>query len=313
MEKKPILKVSDFGVAFAQYAKGIQAFNLEVITNLDIELYPGEILAVVGSSGSGKSLLAHGILGILPENAMCSGHMYYDNKEIKQTDKERLRGKDIVLIPQSVNYLDPLEKVGSQIDVSLRGRSKQERRRTAIDMLARYGLCEEVYDMYPHQLSGGMARKVLLCTALAAGAKVIIADEPTPGLDDASLQEVLKDVRALADEGMALLMITHDINAACKIADKIAIFYAGSTLEIASASDMSGDGEKLRHPYTKALWRAVPSNKFEAIEGTQPMPGELPAGCLFSERCPKKTAECCMARPPMKELRCGKVRCFHAT
>ena len=124
--------------------------------------------------------------------------------------------------------------------------------------MEKYGLGSETYDLYPHQLSGGMARRILLCTALASDCEIIIADEPTPGLDEASLQEVLRDFRRVADSGKAVLMITHDIHAACAIADRLAIFYAGSTLEIAGVQEMRGAGEALRHPYTKALLRAMP-------------------------------------------------------
>ena len=107
MKKEPILKVKDLGVSFSQYTKGLRRRELKVITNLDVELYEGEILAVVGSSGSGKSLLAHAILGILPDNSATEGSITYKNKELTQKDKEKLRGDEIVLIPQSVNYLDP--------------------------------------------------------------------------------------------------------------------------------------------------------------------------------------------------------------
>lgn len=313
MDKKPIFKVEDFRISFSQYTKNIKRSELEVITNLDIELYEGEVLAVVGSSGSGKSLLAHAILGILPINASTGGRMFYKGKEIAQKDKEKLRGKEIVLVPQSVNYLDPLQKVGKQIGISLRGKNKQEKKETVKAMLCKYGLDESVYDIYPHQLSGGMARKVLLCTALAADSNVIIADEPTPGLDEISLEEVLNDFKTVADSGKAVLMITHDINAACKIADKVAIFYAGSTLEVADVKEMSGSGERLRHPYTKALLRAMPSNEFLPIDGTQPLPRELPDGCLFYDRCKVRTAECGKLRPDMRLVRNGKVRCWHAS
>jgi peptide/nickel transport system ATP-binding protein len=158
-----------------------------------------------------------------------------------------------------------------------------------------------------------MARKILLATALAYDAKVIIADEPTPGLDDSSLNEVLKDFRELADDGRAILMITHDIEAALKIADKVAIFYAGTTFEVANVQDFDHKGDRLRHPYTRALNKARPDIEFIPAEGTQPYPGRLPSGCLFSDRCNIKAEKCDQELPPFKEIRDGKVRCFHAT
>ena len=311
MEQKPILKVSDLGVSFSQYTKGLRKQNVKAITNLDIELYEGKILAIVGSSGSGKSLLAHAILDILPDNAVTKGSIAYKGTILTKKDQERLRGKEIVLIPQSVNYLDPLQQVGKQVAISVTER--KDKKSIVANLFNRYGLGEKVESYYPFQLSGGMARKVLLSTALASEAKVIIADEPTPGLDETALIEVLKDFRELADKGCAILMITHDIEAALKIADNIAIFYAGSTLEVAKVSDFDRDGERLRHPYTKALNRALPENEFIPLEGIQPLPHEIPDGCLFSDRCQYKTSRCMMEKPEYREIRGGKVRCFYAT
>ncbi|SCH97475.1 MULTISPECIES: ABC transporter ATP-binding protein [unclassified Romboutsia] len=311
MKKEPILKVKDLGVSFSQYTKGLRRRNLKVITNLDVELCEGEILAVVGSSGSGKSLLAHAILGILPNNATTEGAVIYNGKELSQIDKERLRGNEIVLIPQSVNYLDPLMKVSKQVKISIK--DKKNSNKIQRKVFEKYGLDKRVDNYYPFQLSGGMARKVLLSTALVSDTKVIIADEPTPGLDEKSLNEALQDFREIANSGCAVLMITHDIEAALKIADKIAIFYAGTTLEIASVKDFENKGENLRHPYTKALYEALPQSGFKPIRGNQPLPNELPKGCLFYDRCDKSSSDCKMIRPSSKEVRNGMVRCLYAT
>ncbi len=311
MDQKPILQVSNLGVSFSQYTKGLRRQNLKVITNLDIELYEGKILAVVGSSGSGKSLLAHAILDILPDNAVAEGEITYKGDVLTKKDQERLRGKEIVLIPQSVNYLDPLQQVGKQVGISVTDKKKKDS--IVSNLFSKYGLGKKVESYYPFQLSGGMARKVLLSTALASDAKVIIADEPTPGLDEKALNEVLRDFREFADNGCAILMITHDIQAALKIADNIAIFYAGTTLEVANVSDFNGQGERLRHPYTKALNRALPSNEFVPLTGAQPLPTELPKGCLFCDRCQQRTTRCWDERPEFQEIRGGKVRCLYAT
>ena len=288
--------------------------DLNVIRNLDIELYEGEILAVVGSSGSGKSLLAHAILGILPDNACTQGDIIYKGEILDEKRKEKLRGDEIVLIPQSVNYLDPLKKVGKQIKISIKDKDKKTQDEIVDNLFKKYNLNKKVKNYYPFQLSGGMARKVLLSTALASDSKVIIADEPTPGLDEESLNEVLKDFRDIADSGRAILMITHDIMAALKIADKVAIFYAGSTLEIANTSDFKQKEVELRHPYTKALYKALPNHDFVPIDDkTQPLPNELPKGCVFSDRCPLKDKNCENQVPKIREIRNGKVRCIHAT
>lgn len=314
MSKEPILKVKDLGISFSQYTNGLVRGDLNVIRNLDIELYEGEILAVVGSSGSGKSLLAHAILGILPDNACTQGDIIYKGEILDEKRKEKLRGDEIVLIPQSVNYLDPLKKVGKQIKISIKDKDKKTQDEIGDNLFKKYNLDKKVKNYYPFQLSGGMARKVLLSTALASDSKVIIADEPTPGLDEESLNEVLKDFRDIADSGRAILMITHDIMAALKIADKVAIFYAGSTLEIANTSDFKQKEVELRHPYTKALYKALPNHDFVPIDDkTQPLPNELPKGCVFSDRCPLKDKNCENQAPKIREIRNGKVRCIHAT
>lgn len=311
MKKEPILSVKDLGISFSQYTKGLRRRELEVITNLDIDLYEGEILAVVGSSGSGKSLLAHAILGILPDNATTEGNIIYKGKTLTLKDKEKLRGREIVFIPQSVNFLDPLMKVSKQVKISIENKEKANKRQR--DIFNKYGLDKKVDNLYPFELSGGMARKVLLSTALVSDCKVIIADEPTPGLDEKSLNETLKDFRNIADSGCAILMITHDIEAALKIADKIAVFYAGTTLEIANVNDFKGDGKNLRHPYSKALFNALPQNGFKPIKGSQPMPNELPKGCLFQDRCECISEKCRLIRPNARMVRDGMVRCLNAT
>ena len=311
MKKEPILSVKDLGISFSQYTKGLRRRELEVITNLDIDLYEGEILAVVGSSGSGKSLLAHAILGILPDNATTEGNIIYKGKTLTLKDKEKLRGREIVFIPQSVNFLDPLMKVSKQVKISIENKEKANKRQRYI--FNKYGLDKKVDNLYPFELSGGMARKVLLSTALVSDCKVIIADEPTPGLDEKSLNEALKDFRNIADSGCAILMITHDIEAALKIADKIAVFYAGTTLEIANVNDFKGDGKNLRHPYSKALFNALPQNGFKPIKGSQPMPNELPKGCLFQDRCEYISEKCRLIRPYARMVRDGMVRCLNAT
>ena len=311
MNKKPILSVRNLEISFSQYTKGLRRIDSKAINNLDIDLYKGEILAVVGSSGSGKSLLAHSILGILPSNANLKGDIYYKDEILDEKRKEKLRGKEIVFIPQSVNYLDPLMEVGKQVKISIKDKKKSN---TILERVFRkYNLDKKVEKYYPFQLSGGMARKVLLSSALVSNAEVIIADEPTPGLDEKSLNEALKDFRDLADNGCAVLIITHDISAALKIADRVAIFYGGTTLEVAKAEDFKNNGENLRHPYTKALYNALPNTKFTPIKGSQPLASELPVGCLFYDRCEKRTPDCENIKPEMRELRDGKVRCLYAT
>lgn len=307
---KPLLSVRELTVSFIQYTRGLKQEALQVITGLNAELAPGKILAVVGSSGSGKSLLAHAILGILPGNARVSGKMLYDGNILTGKLQKTLRGKEIAFIPQSVNYLDPLMKVGAQVRASVTHGNKREVQKKIFN---RYHLKTEAEDLYPFQLSGGMARRILVAGALVSNARLVIADEPTPGLHPLVVKETLGHLRELADEGRAVMLITHDLSAALDYADEIAVFYAGSTLETALVEDFSGKGSALRHPYSKALWKALPQNDFIALSGFQPAAGELPEGCLFAPRCSMAQKQCREKRPAERGLRRGKVRCYYAT
>lgn len=305
-----ILEVENLSISFTQYTTGLKQKNHKVISSLNVALEAGEILAVVGASGSGKSLLAHAILGILPSNARMSGTIRYRGETLSIKRQMALRGKEIALVPQSVNYLDPLMHVGNQVRTSV---NQGEAAAAQREVFERYHLRSDVEKMYPFQLSGGMARRVLLSTAMVSGANVIIADEPTPGLDPAVIKEALHNFREFADNGCAVMIITHDIDSVLTIADKIAVFYAGTTVEVAPADNFTGDGKTLRHPYSKALWRALPQNEFIPIRGSQPHPSALPSGCLFEPRCEKATPECRKAQPEMRKLRNGMVRCIYAT
>ena len=289
------------------YDQGLEQTDLKVISDLHLTVKPGEIVAVAGSSGSGKSLLASAILGILPENATVQGHLHYKGKNLNAQMQKELRGKEIALVPQSVAYLDPLMKVGAQADGHLKPRPTQKRR----GLFKRFGLPQETEKLYPFQLSGGMARRVLVSTALITDAELIIADEPTPGMSLSQALEALKMFREMADEGKAVILITHDIDLAFEFADRVAVFYAGTTVETAPASDFRTGPQTLRHPYSKALWNALPQNGFHPIDGFQPYAGNLPTGCLFAPRCPYKTAECTEKVPPVQEIRGGEVRCYH--
>jgi len=305
-----LLEVKDLSLSFVQYSRGLRQKLLRVISSLSLDIGPGEIVAVVGASGSGKSLLAHAVLGIEPANALVDGSLLFDGWELTPERQAALRGRDIVLIPQAVSFLDPLMKVGRQVRNAVRAGDPVAVQK---QVFARYNLAPRVEDLYPFQLSGGMARRILVAMALVSGARLIIADEPTPGLDPLVLEEALGHFRELADEGRAIMFITHDINNALKVADRIAVFYAGTTVEIAPVSDFSGQGDNLRHPYTRALWRALPQNEFVPTSGHQPYPENWPAGCLYHPRCSLVSDSCRLGRPESRMVRDGMVRCFHAS
>ena len=309
MEK--VLDVENVSISFMQYTKGLNQRDLQVISDLTLDISEGEILAVLGSSGSGKSLLAHAIFGILPENANQMGKIKYKGKELSQADKEELRGKDIVLVPQSVNFLDPLMKISDQaIGHTETDEEKKEKKLKQREIFQQYNLDPEVDEMYPYQLSGGMARRVLVSTALLSEPKLVVADEPTPGLDEKKVQETINHFKQMKKDGIGVLLITHDIHAALEVADRIGIFYSGYVIEIAENKDFSGDGENLLHPYTKALYKALPKNGFELIKGHQPLHGEIQQGCPYYDRCEMKFDRCKDERPELIDLGNKKVRCF---
>jgi peptide/nickel transport system ATP-binding protein len=306
-EQTPILKIEHMNITFTQYDRGMRQTELPVIRNLDVEVHAGEMVAVVGSSGSGKSLLAHGVMGVLPYNASMGGRILYCGEELTKQRIERLRGNEIVMVPQSIAYLNPLMKIGSQI----RKGSKDEKvKRKLRDIFARYSLKPEVEELYPFELSGGMNRRILISTALIEEPKLVIADEPTPGLDLKMAKRAMEHFRELADMGAGVLVITHDLELALETADRIAVFYAGTTLEEATVSDFERE-ETLRHPYSKALWRAMPKNGFGFVSGEQPYVKDLPGGCPFAPRCGRCTEECRKGEIPSREIRGGRVRCLH--
>lgn len=260
---EPILKVRDLSISFTQYTKGLRQREISVVKNLNIESYPGEVLAILGASGSGKSLLAHAIFGILPSNARMSGEILFEGEPLTEKKLRKLRGNGLAFIPQTVNSLDPLMKVGKQVQYSVKDGDKVKSQKNAF---ARYGLKPEVGEYYPFQLSGGMARRVLVSTAMLNDARLIVADEPTPGMDPESIDETLSNIRELVDDGSSVMVIIHDIETALKIADRIAILYDGTVIETAKKEAFHGKGEQLKHPYSRALWNALPQNGFHVPE-----------------------------------------------
>ncbi|RGZ01928.1 ABC transporter ATP-binding protein [Clostridium sp. AM58-1XD] len=300
-----MLEVNNLSISFTQYEKWFSRKELQVIRNLNITVRAGEITAVIGSSGSGKSLLAHGILGILPYNASLEGSMIYKGEALTEERQKALRGREIVLVPQSVSYLDPLMKVGAQVRNGRKDRASKDRER---DILKRYGLGRDTEHLYPFELSGGMARRILISTAVMERPGLVIADEPTPGLHIEAARRVLGHFREIADDGAGVLLITHDLELALDVADSIAVLYAGTTIEEASAEDFMTE-ETLRHPYTRALYRAMPKNGFIAEPGTQPYAGEIAGGCPYRPRCPF-AKEACGGEIPWLFVNGGHVRCI---
>jgi peptide/nickel transport system ATP-binding protein len=307
MEK--LLEVNNLSISFTQYVQGLNRHDTKVISDLTIDVGESEIVAILGSSGSGKSLLAHSILGILPYNSHVDGEIKYRGALLNQDLKEKLRGKEICLIPQSVNFLDPLMKVSEQAIGECKDEKEHaEKKIMQREIFSKYGLDESVDDLYPFELSGGMARKVLLSTALIGNPNLLIADEPTPGLDAKSVAETIEDIKNLKEQGKGVLLITHEIDVALKTADRIAIFYSGYVIEINTVENFKS-ADTVLHPYTKALINSLPRNGFKLTEGVQPLK-DLP-GCPYWENCPIRLAKCENNKPELVEHDGIMIRCFN--
>lgn len=254
---KYLLQIEKLSISFTQYYSGWKQRNIQPVRDLSLNIKEGEILGIVGGSGSGKSLLAHAILGLLPTNAILKGNMYYKNEQLTPAKITALRGKEFGYIPQSLQYLDPTRKVGKNLNQIYGIKTKQER----IKQLKQLGLAEEVYDYYPHQLSGGMLRRILFATGVGAVPKLVIADEPTPGIHPDALEEIVDQINQLKKRGCSVIFITHDMKTAMKLSDRIAVFKEGTVVDCATP-DAINSFDNILSDYTKKLWNAQPSNEF---------------------------------------------------
>ena len=300
-----MLEVRNLSVSFTRYEGVWRQTKQWAVRDLSLNVWAGEMVAVVGSSGSGKSLLAHAVMGLLPYNASRDGEIYYEGELLTEKRLRELRGREVVLVPQSVSYLDPLMRVGEQVQKGDKSPKARERCR---QVLKRYGLGKETERLYPFELSGGMTRRILISTAVQEKPRLVIADEPTPGLHLEAARRVMSHFREIVEERAGVLVITHDLELALLVADRIVVFYGGTNLEEAWAEDFA-DEKRLRHPYTKALFRAMPQNGFHPLPGVQPYGRELPEGCVFAPRCGECEARC---HEPVyyRSVRGGMVRCW---
>ena len=305
-----ILEVKDLSVTFTQYDRGFSRRTLHAVEKMDLEIKSGEIVAVVGSSGSGKSLLAHAIMGILPYNSEMDGEIWFLGEPLTEKKVKRLRGHEIVLVPQSVSYLDPLMKIGDQIQNGKKDVSVKEK---CLAVLKRYGLAPDIRGKYPFQLSGGMTRRVLISTAVMEKPKLVIADEPTPGLHLEAATRVMGHFREMADDGAGVLLITHDLALVAEAAHKIIVMYAGQVVETGDAKDIF---RAPRHPYTQALLRALPEfaqdkARLASLPGVVPGKYDRPNGCLLNPRCPYATDKCRSEEPALADLTGGRQSKCH--
>lgn len=302
---KPLLEVRGCSLTFRRYRGTLGRTRFSPLTDLSLSVSAGEVVAVLGASGSGKSLLAHAILGILPENARLEGELRFRGEPLTPKRAAALRGREIALVPQRLSFLNPLMRVGAQVQGKERGPKAAAR---AQQLLSRYGLPEDTAHRYPFELSGGMARRVLIATAMMHDPVLVIADEPTPGLHEAAARRVLGHFREMADEGAGVLLITHALEQALLVADRLVVLYAGQSIEEALVGDFACQ-ETLRHPYTRALWQAMPQHGFLPLAGGQPGIGEAATGCAFRDRCVQSMADCA-GDVPYRATSGGRVRCL---
>jgi len=288
-----------------------------VVEKVSFSVAAGEAVALVGESGCGKTVTALSILGLPPGGGHISGgSVRFRGRRVDNlpaADWRKLRGSGISYIAQEpIVSLDPSYTVGSQLTEMIRLHDPGSPRKaavtaTALALLARCGIAQpkEMFRLYPHQISGGMAQRVSIARALAGDPRLLIADEPTTALDvtiQAEILDLLHDLRA--DSGMSVLFVTHDWGVVADICSKAVVMYAGQVVEVAPVTDVLAAA---RHPYTDALLRAnphlaAPGDRLQEIPGSVPPPGQWPAGCRFAQRCALATDECTAKPIPIKQL-----------
>lgn len=289
--------------------------SITALEHINFTLHDGEKICVIGESGSGKSVLMLAVLCLLPENANVSGKILLDGEDLlKKTKKEltKILGVKLSYVPQgSGNSLNPLLKLGFQISESLvehQSISRREAMKRSIGLLQRFQLGEEsqLVRAYPHTLSGGMRQRTLLALGIAPEAPYLVADEPTKGLDSDRVDLVADCFNSV--ENTSLLCVTHDLAFAQRVADRVAIIYAGQMVECEEAKRFF---RAPRHPYSRALLDAVPERGLNAIDGFSSGHDDYKDACRFYSRCPRRT-ERCLAQPQDDWDGERMVKCFYA-
>ena len=288
----------------------------EAVSHASFTVADGDHTVVIGETGSGKSVLLLAALGLLPDSAKVQGQILLDGQDLvtaSERQRNQLRGRKIAYIPQgSGNGLNPLYTVGHQVCEAIRkqtGCSRQEALDRAVALLETFGLenGRKLCRSYPFQLSGGMRQRVLIAMGIAAGADLVLADEPTKGLDRHRIALVEDAFHHLEDR--TLLCVTHDLRFARSIASHVVVMYASQQIESGTAEDFfSGP----LHPYSRAMLAALPENGLEANMGFAPPREhqEAQRACHFYDRCPCRT-ERCLEAPPLRQVGSRKVRCWN--
>ena len=313
-----LLSVKDLQVQF-QTKKGINT----AVDGISFSIGKGEILGIVGESGCGKSVSSMSILRLLGTNAKISqGSIKLGDKELLSLSEDemcKIRGNEIAMIFQDpMTALNPIMTIGDQLIEPLvihQGYKKKDAWKEAIEVLKKVGIAapEKRMKEYPHQLSGGMRQRIMIAMAVSCAPKLLIADEPTTALDvtiQAQILELMLELRGKLNT--AIMLITHDMGVVAETADNILVLYAGKVVEYGSVKDIFNDP---KHPYTQGLLSSIPPltedvDELNTIEGTVPAPGQMPAGCRFSPRCPYATERCRMEQPGIYHAGNAMVSCF---
>ncbi|MFD6530018.1 ABC transporter ATP-binding protein [Streptomyces sp. NPDC060184] len=306
-----LLEVRDLHVEFHTrdgVAKAVNGVNYSVDE--------GETLAVLGESGSGKSVTAQAIMGILdmPPGKISGGEVLFKGRDLlklKKDERRRIRGQEMAMIFQdALSSLNPVLTVGDQLGEMFRvhrGLSRKESRRKSIELMDRVRIpaAKERIGNYPHQFSGGMRQRIMIAMAMALEPALIIADEPTTALDVTVQAQVMELLAELQQEyRMGLILITHDLGVVADVADKIAVMYAGRIVETAPVHEIY---QAPAHPYTKGLLQSIPrldqkGQELYAIKGLPPNLLRIPPGCAFNPRCPMAQAVCRTDEPPLYDV-----------
>jgi len=319
-EKGPLLEVSDLHVEFRTDHGVVNAVN-----GLSYTLARGETLAILGESGSGKSVSAQAVMGILdtPPGFVTNGEVRFrgvDLLTLDESERRRVRGQKIAMIFQdALTSLNPVFTVGFQIGEMFRqhrGASKSEATEKAIELMERVRIpsARSRVNDFPHQFSGGMRQRVMIAMAIALDPDILIADEPTTALDvtvQAQVMELLADLQR--DTGMGLILITHDLGVVAEVADRVVVMYAGKVAETAPIGELFVSPA---HPYTLGLIQSIPradqkGKKLNPIIGSPPDLMRIPPGCAFHPRCPFMQERCTREVPPLYPVSANRGSACH--
>lgn len=300
--------------------------SVSLVRETSFEIREGEIVCLVGESGSGKSVTARTIMGLtqLDPHMEVTGRILLGDDDLVSLPSDRvrrMRGRDLTMVFQEpLSSLDPVYTVEFQLREALRRRERLSRRAERdrlISALREVGIHdgERVLQSYPHQLSGGMCQRVMVAMALLGRPRLLIADEPTTALDVTVQAQILDLIdRLRREEGMAVLLVTHDMGVAADLADRVIVMYAGQVVEDAAPRDIFA---RPAHPYTAGLLASIPPMigerpaRLPAIPGSVPDPSALPSGCSFHPRCPRAIDACVTTRPEASEVGGHRVACWN--